>query len=186
MVDSELLDLFYSYIKNDENKIYKTKFILLITNYSFLPNSIINICQIISLKVPAKYNIKKIGKSKAIVNYDNDNNYIKNFKDIIYLKNIEYNKDYINNIYNKIINNNIDLNVFRNELYDLLIYRVNISNFIWELLELLLKNNKIKENKINNCLDKTFNFFIYYNNNYRPIFHLESYIIYLIKIVNEY
>lgn len=186
LVDSELLDLFYSYIKNDENKIFKIKFILLMTNYSFLPNSIIDICQIISLKVPAKYNVKKIGKSKAIINYDNDINYIKNFKDIIYLKHVEYNKDYIYNIYNKIINNNIDFNTLRNELYDLLIYRVKISNFIWELLELLIKNNKIKENKINNCLDKTFNFFIYYNNNYRPIFHLESYIIYLIKIVNEY
>jgi len=185
-VDYELLELFYSYIKDDENKVYKTKFILLVTNYSFLPDSIINISQIISLKVPAKYNLKKIGKTKAILNYHENENYIKNIKDIIYLKNIKYNKDYIYNLYNIIINNNIDFNSLRNDLYDLLIYRININNFIWELIELLIKNNKIKENKIDNCLNKTFNFFIYYNNNYRPIFHLENYILYLIKIVNEY
>ena len=156
------------------------------TNYSFLPNSIIDICQIISLKVPAKYNVKKIGKSKAIINFDNNINYIKNFKDIIYLKHIEYNKDYINNIYNKIINNNIDFNVLRNDLYDLLIYRIDINTFIWELIELLIINNNIDCNQCNHLLIKTFNFIIQYNNNYRPIFHLENYILYLIKIVNGY
>ena len=241
LIDYELVDIFYSYMKKDINKIYKLKFILLTTNYSFLPNSIINICKIISLKVPAKYNIKKIKNKKykenkignnfeieshknnennELIKYNENNELIKyneniennenneniennennenkefiknneksvnNFKDLIFLKNFKYNKYQLLNIYEKIINNNIDFNELRNELYDLLIYRVNINIFIWELLEILIINEKIKNEKIDNCLDKTFNFFLQYNNNYRPIFHLENYILYLIKIINEY
>ncbi len=122
----------------------------------------------------------------TIDNHKHNKNYIKNFKDIIYLKNFKYNNDYLFNIYNKIINNNVEFNNLRNELYDLLIYRININDFIWDILELLIINEKIKSKYISQCLDKTFNFFLQFNNNYRPIFHLENYILYLIKIVNEY
>ena len=29
-----------------------------------------------------------------------------------------------------------------------------------------------------------YNFFKYYNNNYRPIYHLENYILYLVRVIN--
>ena len=38
----------------------------------------------------------------------------------------------------------------------------------------------------NKILNKTYRFFQYYNNNYRPIYHLESYLLYLILATNEY
>ena len=53
-------------MQNNLNKIYSINFILLMCNYSFLPNNIINICEIISLKVPAKYNLKKISNKNPL------------------------------------------------------------------------------------------------------------------------
>ena len=190
-IDNELLELFYSYMQNNLNKIYSINFILLMCNYSFLPNNIINICEIISLKVPAKYNLKKISNKNPLkfenkITHNPNEIYIKNLKDNIFLQNIEYNKNYINNIYKNIIDNEIDLNNLRNQLYDLLIFKIDIISFIWDLLELLIINNKIQINKIDLIMEKTFNFFIQYNNNYRPIFHLENYILYLLKTINEY
>lgn len=190
-IDNELLELFYSYMQTNLNKIYSINFILLMCNYSFLPNNIINICEIISLKVPAKYNLKKISNKNPLkienkITHNPNEIYIKNLKDNIFLQNIEYNKNYINNIYKNIIDNEIDLNNLRNQLYDLLIFKIDIISFIWDLLELLIINNKIQINKIDLIMEKTFNFFIQYNNNYRPIFHLENYILYLLKTINEY
>ena len=212
-IDNEILELFYSYLKNDIKKMCTIKFIILTTGYSFLSDNIINLSKIIALKVPKKYNIKKINntnksntnKSNIIninkcniintnINIPNDENinfnineiYIKNYKDALYLKNVKYNKSSLYNIYNKIINNDVEFDILRNDLYDLLIYRIDINTFIWELIELLIINNNIDCNQCNHLLIKTFNFIIQYNNNYRPIFHLENYILYLIKIVNGY
>ena len=39
---------------------------------------------------------------------------------------------------------------------------------------------------INNILTDKLNFFKIYNNNYRPIYHLDNYILYIIKEFNEY
>ena len=194
-IDSELLDLFYSYMQNNKN-LCKIKFIIITCNYSFLPNNVINASKIVSLKVPCKSKYNKIS-NKNPLKYNNDNNilnndiikpnqYIKNLKDKIYLKNLEYNKNYLYTIYNILITNNIDFINLRNHLYDLLIYKIDINIFIWDLLELLIINKKINNNTINNIIDKTFKFFLQYNNNYRPIFHLENYIIYLLKVINEY
>ena len=199
-IDSELLELFYSYMQ-DNKTTCKIKFIIITCNYSFLPNNIINISKIISLKVPCKSKYNKIS-NKNPLQYNNSNNildnnnnsnnivtqeeYIKNLKDKIYLKNLEYNNDYLYNIYNTLITNNIDFVNLRNNLYDLLIYKIDINIFIWNLLELLIINKKINNVNIDHILDKTFKFFLHYNNNYRPIFHLENYVIYLLKVINEY
>jgi hypothetical protein len=193
-IDSELLDLFYSYMENNKT-LSKIKFIIITCNYSFLPNNIINISNIISLKVPCKSKYNKILNNNPLQYNSNNilnnsivkpNEYIKNIKDKIYLKSLEYNKDYLYNIYNILITNNIDFVNLRNNLYDLLIYKIDINIFIWDLLELLIINEKINNNTISYILDKTLKFFLQYNNNYRPIFHLENYIIYLLKVINEY
>ena len=190
-IDNELLDLFYSYMKNDLNKIYSINFIILATSYSFLPNNIINMCKVIRIKVPAKHNLKKITNKNPLkidnnLEFNTSDNYIDNLKDKLYLKKIEYNKDYLHNMYKKLVENKIEFNELRNDLYDLLIYKVDLNNFIWDLLELLIINDKINNKIIDNIFDKTFKFFMQYNNNYRPIFHLENYILYLLRIINDY
>ena len=186
-IDSELIDIFHAYMKNNFKKIYSIKFILITCNYSFIPNNILNISKFVSLKQPAQYNLKKICNANNIINKKNSNELsIKNLKDRIFLKTIDYNEDYLYNIYNMIIDNKINFNKLRNDLYELLIYKIDINNFIWKIIELLIIDNKINISNIDNILFKTFNFFLYYNNNYRPIFHLENYILYLVKTIHEF
>jgi len=72
---------------------------------------------------------------------------------------------------------------FREQIYDIFIYNLDVSECIYEILNTLIQKKKIK--KLDEILKKTYNFFKYYNNNYRPIYHLENYLFYLISIINE-
>jgi hypothetical protein len=92
-----------------------------------------------------------------------------------------------NKIYNEMMNvEQLKFLKFRDVLYDIFIYNLNISECIWYILFRLIKENKIKKNKISDLLIKTFIFLRYYNNNYRPIYHLESYLFNLITYIYEY
>ena len=70
---------------------------------------------------------------------------------------------------------------FRDLLYDMFIYDINIGDSIWYILDMLSKKGIITVVNISVVLTKTYEFFKYYNNNYRPIYHLENYFFTLIK-----
>jgi len=88
-------------------------------------------------------------------------------------------------IIDELINNDIKFLKFRDLLYDIFIYNLDITDCIWYILLELIKKNKIKNN-LSNLLIKTYQFLQYYNNNYRPIYHLENYLFYLVIIIHEY
>ena len=48
-----------------------------------------------------------------------------------------------------------------------------------------MSHGNIDNQFINKILERVCLLFKYYNNNYRPIYHLEAFILYLIKLVNE-
>ena len=75
---------------------------------------------------------------------------------------------------------------FRDLLYDIFIYNLDITDCIWYILTNLIQQKKIKKSDISNILLKTYVFFKYYNNNYRPIYHLESFLFYLTSIIHAY
>ena len=94
-------------------------------------------------------------------------------------------------ICNKIIDNMTKINdlkflKFRDILYDIFIYNLDITDCIWYILSTHIKENRIKNEHLSDVLIKTYSFFQYYNNNYRPIYHLEKYLFYLIKIIHNY
>ena len=94
-------------------------------------------------------------------------------------------------ICDKILKEMIDINElkflkFRDLLYDIFIYNLDITDCIWYILTSLSKSNKIKMKDMSQILLKTYNFLKYYNNNYRPIYHLESYLFYLISVIHGY
>jgi hypothetical protein len=80
----------------------------------------------------------------------------------------------------------IDFLPFRDILYDILIYELDINECIWYILTSLIEDKLINEDNISDILLKTNIFFQYYNNNYRPIYHLENYMYNLITIANGY
>jgi DNA polymerase III delta prime subunit len=112
---------------------------------------------------------------------------IKNISD---KQNISIMNDNYQIICNKIIDiiknyKNIRYLKFRDTLYDLLIYNLNISQCVWYILKTLINDNYLNEEaKLSEILIKTYRFFQYYNNNYRPIYHIENYVYSLCKIVH--
>ena len=94
-------------------------------------------------------------------------------------------------ICNKIIDNMTKINdlkflKFRDILYDIFIYNLDITDCIWYILSTHIKEDRIKKEHLSDVLIKTYSFFQYYNNNYRPIYHLEKYLFYLTKLIHNY
>ena len=50
----------------------------------------------------------------------------------------------------------------------------------------LIKQNFIKREHLSKILIKTYTLFQYYNNNYRPIYHVENYLLYLAKLIHRF
>ena len=92
-----------------------------------------------------------------------------------------------NNIIESIKNpDTINYLKFRDILYEILIYDLDINECVWYILSCLVKNELLNKDNITDVLLKTFIFFQYYNNNYRPIYHLENYMYNLITTINGY
>jgi hypothetical protein len=186
-IHSELLENFYSYMQDNNENTVNVKFILLTEEISFIPDSIINCCEIINIGRPTKIAYTKCLKQKMP-------NEIK-IENIVNIKYLHVNVCELMFPY-KIICDKIlkemteidDLKFlkFRDLLYDIFIYNLDITDCIWYILTNLIQNKKIKQTHLSNVLLKTYNFLKYYNNNYRPIYHLESYLFYLTSIIHGY
>jgi hypothetical protein len=186
-IHSELLENFYSYMQQNENCAVDLKFIIISEEISFIPDNILNCCEIINVSRPTKTSYAKCSKNKLPSNLSLEN--------ITNIKNLHiYNEDLMLHhkiICNKIINNLININElnflkFRDILYDIFIYDLNITNCIWYILSFLVNQDKIKKGDFSKILIKTYCFFQYYNNNYRPIYHLENYLFFLSKLIHGF
>jgi len=186
-IHSELLENFYSYMQQNNATAIDLKFILMTEEISFIPDNILNSCIIINVPRPTKTAYLKCINEKLPKTLKPEN--ITNIK-ILH----SYNEDLMLQykiICNKIIKNIININdlhflKFRDILYDIFIYNLDISECIWYILSSLIEQKKIKREDISNILIKTYIFFQYYNNNYRPIYHVENYFLYLAKTINNF
>ena len=186
-IHSELLDNFYSYMQQNTSLGVDIKFILLTEELSFIPDNILNCCEVINISRPTKTAYQKCTKRKLPSKIKPEN--ITNIK-LLHL----YNEDLMLQyriICNKIINNLINVNdlqflKFRDVLYDIFIYNLDISDCIWYILSNLVEQKLIKKDSISKILLKTYCFFQYYNNNYRPIYHVENYLLYLAKQIHGF
>ena len=186
-IHSELLENLYSYIQNNNSLFVIIKYILLTEEISFIPDSILNCCEIIHISRPTRVSYAKCSKQKLPTDLK-----IENIVNIKYLHVSIYELMYPYKIIcDKILKEMIDINElkflkFRDLLYDIFIYNLDITDCIWYILTSLSKSNKIKMKDMSQILLKTYNFLKYYNNNYRPIYHLESYLFYLISVIHGY
>jgi hypothetical protein len=188
-IPKELLENFYSYIQDNNTSIQDKKvhivYCLISECISFIPKQILNCCQLLRIQSQCKSNYKKVFKKNV--------NEINNAFNLNYIKN-NLSKDRCNSkficdsISKRILDESLNLNIvhFRELLYDLLIYNTDIN----ETCEIILNNviNKKKDltnDEISKLYIKTYDFLKYYNNNYRPIYHLELYFLSIIEIINR-
>ena len=186
-INSELLENFYSYMQDNNLLSVNIKYILLTEVVSFIPDSILNCCEIIHISRPSRIAYAKCSKQK----FSNDIQ-IENIINIKHLHTKNYELMHSHKIIcDKILKKMIEINelkfiLFRDLLYDIFIYNLNITDCIWYILTNLTKLKKINSENMSPILLKTYNFLKYYNNNYRPIYHLESYLFYLISIIHGF
>tara|TARA_B100001173_G_scaffold298100_1_gene295354 strand:- start:911 stop:1948 length:1038 start_codon:yes stop_codon:yes gene_type:complete len=209
-INNEILENFYSYMQKNLITNIILKFILITEHLSFIPNNIQDICKILYysklsysnyIKL-ANNNNKKFLLNKQKSEVDKNNmGFLSNISSINLLKYVDIdnsNENILNiklSICDKIVSiifsKNINYNYIRNVLYDILIYNLNIYDCTYYIIREVIKKkiniskNDISDNFINIILVRTCILFKYYNNNYRPIYHLEAFILYLIKLVNE-
>ena len=182
----ELLDIFYSYMQSLNNGNIDLKFILITEEISFIPDNIINCCHIIKIPRPSRNIYNRCLKTKLNKNLK--------LEEITNIKNIHASVSQLMNpnemICNRLIDNIINLSkinfyFIREYLYDIFIYNLDIQECIWFIVTNLINMHKIQTKDMPDILIKTYTFLQYYNNNYRPIYHVENYILYLIAKIHD-
>lgn len=203
-IDYELLYVIYSYLQKNINNNIKIKYILLTESVSFIPDNILNVFKILYYSKLSFSNYIKIAKfkNKSQLMKMQKNKCEEDISKLIYsidnLSIIKYyelnnNNEFLNNKYSIcdslieiILNNNLNYTLLRNNLYDLLIYNQNIHECIFYILSKIIEKNKnIKEDFLDIIYVKLCEFFKYFNNNYRPIFHLESLFLTIMKQIHD-
>jgi hypothetical protein len=177
-IHNELLDIFYSYMQNNIQKQVQIIFFIITEHISFLPDNILHICKLIPIKKPNNILLKK--------SFSQD-------KDVFHLKDYYYSSttlNFIPNIYQTIITElnkkqHIHYYKLRDYIYELLIYDLNISKFIWYLLKYYSSQKLLKKEDMKIIIQYIQDFFLFYNNNYRPIYHIELLLIQIVCKINN-
>ena len=182
-IHSELLDIFYSYMQNLQHKHLNLIYIIMTENVSFIPRNITERCLIVPFRRPTKTKYQKISR-KQLGDFDLSKiTNIKNLKsNIVELQNI--NKKVCNEIVNQIKNyKEIHFLNLRDVIYNIFVFNLNIYDCLYYILDSLIKDDLLSNDHMSEIVIKLHKFLKLYNNNYRPIYHLENFILYLcIKI----
>jgi DNA polymerase III delta prime subunit len=184
-IHSELLEIFYSYMQqyNHTNLSIQLRFILLTNHLSFLPLNIMNHCHVVNVKRPSKDSYKALGLK---MNVDKQN--ILNLKELHILNRAKKLDDVPEDIFDIVCEDfieqinqpNMKYSNFREALYNILIYNLDTHEMLWSVLYQYI--DRLSEESIHKILGKMHNALKQYNNNYRPIYHLENI---FLTIVNE-
>lgn len=219
LIHSELLEIFYSYIQEYCNPLSQVqlRFVLLSEHVSFLPNNILDVCEIVSVKRPSKLAFcTMIEQEPKLRKYDKKNDdsvfddfmhkvscgkmkletseqivaaldgvsmdHVLNIKEINHLayEGME-GTDVFNVVCDTIIGQMLSgaylTTGFRDALYDILIYNLDVGECLWYIYShfvgLGLESSDV--------LIQMHDMLKYFNNNYRPIYHLERMMLCIIK-----
>jgi hypothetical protein len=204
-INYDLLDLLYNYMQKELFSSLTIKYIIITESISFIPHKIINMCKVLYFSKLNKKTIQGLcnKNNKQFLKYlttNNTNNtdLIKQICHKVNNPNIFSHLDISNNLqfiehYKSICDTYIELitsinyNIknIRTLLYDILIYHLNCHECFYYIIKTLIQKELIANNKISDLIYNSLVFFKNYNNNYRPIFHLESFTLYLIELIHE-
>ena len=186
-IHSELLENFYSYMQQNNASSIELKFIIVTEKISFIPDNILNCCEVIHMQRPTKSLYNKCLKTKLpnTIKLENITN-IKNMNNSVETLMMPH-KIICDKIIDSIVKiKELKFLKFRDLLYDIFIYNLDITECIWYIISTLISQKKIKDNDVSALLIKTYTFFQYYNNNYRPIYHVENLLFYITSLIHSY
>ena len=192
-VNSDLLDILYSYIQKDiMSKNICIRFLFITESVCFIPDTILHTCEVIGLTSPPITKLKKqVKQYNTTCSFEEKNikgpyhNIKSLYEDTSNTKSVQ--ELIIYNICCKFDTTikNMKFSDIRDMIYELFIYEVDVPVCVWELLNHLISNNKITNDNMGEIVCETFKFFKLYNNNYRPIYHVEKYFFVLDRLINN-
>lgn len=190
-VDHDLLDALYSYMQNScRISAINVRYIFITESVSFIPNNIVQCCELISVPKPRVSSIKKhVRKYNPTVSDEMilRNINIKSLYSSTSHGQLEVFEIIVQNIVTFVIGGieNIVFSDLRECIYDLFVYDTNLHLSMWSVLSRLINGGYIDEQNIDVCIEQTFELFKLYNNNYRPIYHVEKYVYNLINLIHN-
>ena len=178
-IHSDLLKVFDCYMQQNDLKGIEISYMILTSAYSFIPENIRNKCYLINIAKPSKTNILKVF-GKKYKPYVSLNEFVYDvelpiFGDKVFIQIV----DFILEV------ENFNIERMRELLYNILQYNVDIMELINYVITDLYVKKYITERNSMDIFIKTHQFMQLYNNNYRSIFHLEKYVLTLIKDVHH-
>lgn len=179
LVSNELLECFYSYMQQNIAINVKLYFMFITEDISFIPSNIIQSCAVIHVSKPSKKLYTQCSQHpshKLTVSTQ----YVGNMK-MLYSENDVISRQSTVNVCSKSCNVIIDILLsekislvdLRTAIYTLCVFNLNIHECIWYIVHELIQRGKITCETIHDILNELIIFFKYYNNNYRPIYHIE-------------
>jgi len=184
-IHTELLETFYSYMQTLAHRNIHLSYILITTGIGFIPDNILIRCAIIPVKRPTKAQYAKcIGKPlvsgiltskiRNIKDLYSRNSKLMNINNLTVARLVEHIKNY----------KDLDFLLLRDHLYNIFIYHLDLNECIWEILIYFIDEGLIDADKMERILFFLSRFLKYYNNNYRPIYHLERFVLFLCKEIH--
>jgi hypothetical protein len=191
-IHPELLPIFYSYMHQYNNITlpFHIKYIIITEQISFITNNILNYVKTINVKQMSKeiyYDYLKLPNHI-------DNKCLMNLKEINMLKMIEDDENLPSESFDVIcesikqkMNNHkrLDLLEFRELIYDVLVYNLDFIEVVWDIISYYVQEGKLGTENLKKILKNTYNQFKQYNNNYRPIYHLENILLNIINCIKN-
>lgn len=217
-IHSELLDVFYSYMQHCRALSIHLVFAILTEHVSFIPNRILQCCKLIHVRRPSaelyhssrnatsqtKSHKTFLGKIHPNASYfalpdkyqkEIVPEHLLNMKEMHSIVAVDSPpKDVFNIVCDNIIkkmtqHETLDIISLRDNLYDILLYGLDVTECLWYILYYFVDNEIFVDESgevMSEIMNKTDAFLKFYNNNYRPIYHLESIFIYLITKIYKY
>ena len=210
-IHSELLETFYSYMLSNDH--VSLRFIIITDHVSFIPDNILYRCKRIPFKRPSVLAYNKCLKSVSSASTSESASPLTSLMDIVKPEPVRLNskypldtitnikalksnvtelKDPHENVCNHIIgiikspNTELKYDELRECLYDILTYDINIQECVWYILRKLITDGLLLPNMMNDIMLQTYVFLQYFNNNYRPIYHLENFVLLLVCKIHGY
>ena len=203
-INSELLDNFYSYMQGINS--VRLKYILISEHVGFIPDNIMHNCKMIHVPKPTACNYNKCSHLSQLPHHQHHQTSEKNIIlqettlpfAVTMTKKCKQEREcdivhgcphetLCNTILDNLKNSdNLKFLAFRDVLYDILIYNYDIGECMWYILNDLINCGLLKVDNLSDILIETYTSLQYFNNNYRPIYHLENYMYNIISRIHGY
>ncbi len=161
-INHELLEIFYSYMQGS------VKYIFLTESISFLPDTLLSKCKILSIPRPSMELHTALGITPS-----------SNLKSALQHVEIDTNKPLFQKIRTTL--HTCTMTELREDLYSILIFDLGVEAFVYYLLTTIPATVLQRSAMVKECVL----FLQYFNNNYRPIYHLEKWMYAILFILKN-